>query len=67
MATEQMYYTMVKAGMGATKAEGKMAYERENNKVDFDYVTVGYATIKDEEVKVSDAELLDYMKKHPKI
>ncbi|MBP8065845.1 MAG: peptidylprolyl isomerase [Flavobacterium sp.] len=66
MATEQMYYTMVKAGMGATKAEGKMAYERENNKVDFDYVTVGYATIKDEEVKVSDAELLDYMKKHPK-
>lgn len=66
MATEQMYYTMVKAGMGATKAEGKMAYERENNKVDFDYVTVGYATIKDEEVKVSDAELLEYMNKHPK-
>ncbi|WP_313807415.1 peptidylprolyl isomerase [Flavobacterium sp.] len=65
-ATEQMYYTMIKSGMLATKTEGKLAYERENNKVDFDYVTVGYATIKDEEVKVSDDELVAYMKKHPK-
>ncbi|MEW5676888.1 peptidylprolyl isomerase [Flavobacterium enshiense] len=65
-ALEQMYYTLIKSGIGSTKAEGKLAYERENNKVDFDYVTVAYSTIKDEEVKVSDAELLEYMKKHPK-
>ncbi|MGX7667489.1 peptidylprolyl isomerase [Flavobacterium pedocola] len=65
-ALEQMYYTMIKSGMVATKADGKNAYERENNKVDFDYVTVAYSTIKDEDVKISDSELVEYMKKHPK-
>lgn len=66
MATEQMYYTLIKSGVYTTKAEAKTAYEKENNKVDFEYVTLGYNAIKDEEVKVSDSEIMDYMKKHPK-
>ncbi|HRB70585.1 MAG TPA: peptidylprolyl isomerase [Flavobacterium sp.] len=66
MATEQMYYTMIKAGLVTTKSDGKFAYERENDKVNFDYVAVPYTTINDDEVKVSDSEILDYVKKNPK-
>ncbi|HSD15268.1 MAG TPA: peptidylprolyl isomerase [Flavobacterium sp.] len=66
MATEQMYTTMVKSGLTTTKLEAKAAYAVENDKVDFDYVTVAYATIKDDQVKVSDSEIMDYMKKNEK-
>lgn len=66
MATEQMYTTMVKSGLGATKIEAKAAYAKENDKADFDYVMVAYSTIKDDQVKVSDSEIMDYMKKNEK-
>ncbi|ESU29642.1 peptidyl-prolyl cis-trans isomerase [Flavobacterium limnosediminis JC2902] len=66
MATEQMYTTMIKSGLVATKIEAKAAYAVENDKVDFDYVTVAYSTIKDDQVKVSDSEIMDYMKKNEK-
>jgi len=65
-ALEQMYYTMIKSGLVTTKVEAKAAYAKENDKVDFDYVTVAYSTIKDDQVKVSDAEIMDYMKKNEK-
>src|SRR5690606_12470160 len=60
---EQTYNTLVKAGINATAFDGKMAYERENNKVSFDYVAISYATINDDEVPVSDADIIEYMKK----
>jgi peptidyl-prolyl cis-trans isomerase D len=66
MATEQMYNTMIKSGLVTTKIEAKAAYAKENDKADFDFVTVGYATIKDDQVKVSDSEIMDYMKKNEK-
>ncbi|UOK43509.1 MULTISPECIES: peptidylprolyl isomerase [Flavobacterium] len=66
MATEQMYTTMIKSGLVTTKVEAKTAYANENNKVDFDYVTVAYSTIKDDQVKVSDSEIMDFMKKNEK-
>lgn len=66
MATEQMYYTMIKAGLVVTKNDGKEAYGRENNKVNFDYVAVPYTTINDDQVKVSDTEIMDYVKKNSK-
>ena len=64
-AKELMYNNMIKGGMYVTKAEGKFKYEIENNKVDFDYVTLPYTNINDEEVKISDDEIMAYMKKHP--
>ena len=62
----QIYNTLVKAGLYATEAEGKMKYEMEANKVNFDYVSVLFSTVKDSDVKVSDAEITEYMKKNEK-
>ena len=65
-AIEQMYNTMIKSGVYTTKAEGKFQYNLENEKVDFEYVTVPFSTVNDDQVKVTDAEIIDFMKKSPK-
>lgn len=62
----QMYNTLVRAGLYTTEAEGKLQYEMEANKVNFDYVPVLYSTVKDSDVKVTDQEIVDYMKKNEK-
>lgn len=61
-----IYSTLVRAGMYTTKADGKFKYEMEANKVNFEYVSVQYASIKDSEVKVTDADILEYMNKNVK-
>ncbi len=65
-AKELMYNNMLKGGMYVTKAEGKFKYEIENKKVDFDYITLPYSNINDDEVKISDDEVVAYVKKYPK-
>ena len=62
----QIYSTMVKAGMYTTNAEGKFKYELETNKVSFDFVSVLYSSIKDSDIKLTDADYIDYMKKREK-
>jgi peptidyl-prolyl cis-trans isomerase D len=62
----QLYNTMVKAGVYTTQSEGKMKYEMEADKVSFAYVAGLYSTIKDSDVKVTDSEIVDYMKKNEK-
>ena len=62
----QIYSSMIKAGMYATNADGKFKYRLEAEKVNFDYASVLYSTVKDSEVKVTDADILDYMKKNEK-
>jgi peptidyl-prolyl cis-trans isomerase D len=57
----QIYMSMIKAGFNTTKVEAKLKYEAEANKVTFDYVAVPYSSIKDTEIKVTDAELTTYM------
>lgn len=66
MGIEQMYYTMIKSGFVTTSNEGKFSYELDNNKVDFDFVPVLFSTIKNEDVKVTDAEIIAYIKKNEK-
>ncbi len=65
-AKEQIYNTLIKSSVYTTKAEGKLKYERDNNKVDFDYVALAYSTVSDDQVKVSDEEIIAYMEKNPK-
>lgn len=65
-AKYMIYNTLVKAGMYTTEAEGKLKYEMEANKINFDYVAVLYSTIKDSDVKVTDAEIIEHMKKNEK-
>jgi peptidyl-prolyl cis-trans isomerase D len=62
----QIYNTLVKAGVYTTESEGKFNYETANNKVSFAYVAGLFSTIKDSEVKVTDADILEYMKASPK-
>jgi peptidyl-prolyl cis-trans isomerase D len=62
----QIYSSLIRAGMISTKADGKFKYELESNKVDFDYVSVLYSTVKDSDVKVTDQDIIDYMKKNEK-
>ena len=65
-AKYQIYSTLVKAANYTTKAEGKLKYEMEANKANFSYVGALYSSIKDSEVKVTDDEILEYMKKNSK-
>jgi peptidyl-prolyl cis-trans isomerase D len=62
----QIYNTLVKGGLFTTDLDGKLKYEAETTTVNFDYVPVLFSSIKDSEAKVSDAELIDYMKKNEK-
>lgn len=65
-AKYQMYTTLIKAAVYTTESEGKLKYEMEANKVNFAYVAGLYSTIKDSEVKVTDAEIVDFMMKNEK-
>jgi peptidyl-prolyl cis-trans isomerase D len=65
-AKYQMYTSMIKAGTYTTESEGKLKYEMEANKVNFAYVAGLYSTIKDSDVKVSDDEIVAFMKKNEK-
>lgn len=62
----QIYNNLIKAGYFITLNDAKFKYENENNKTNFDFVAVPYSSIKDSDVKVSDAEITEYMKKNEK-
>ena len=61
-AKYQIYNSLVKGAMYTTETEGKFKYEAETNKVSFDFVSVPFSSIKDSEVKISDDEIVAYMK-----
>lgn len=65
-AKYQMYASLIKGGMYTTNAEGKFKYELEANKTSFDYVVALYSSVKDSDIKVTDEDYLNYMKKHEK-
>jgi peptidyl-prolyl cis-trans isomerase D len=65
-AKRQVYVNMVKGGFFTTDLEGKERYALDNDKVSFDYVYVPYNTVNDDQVKVSDEELVAYMKENGK-
>lgn len=61
-AKYQIYNSLVKGAMYTTETEGKFKYEAEMNKVSFDFVSVPYSSIKDSDVKITDEEIVAYMK-----
>lgn len=65
-AKYQIYTSLIKGGHFVTKNDAKFKYELENSKVTFDYVAVPFSSINDSEVKVSESEIIDYMKKNEK-
>lgn len=60
----QMYSSLVTAGNFTTTAEAKLKYEISANKVSLDFVAVPFSSIKDSEVKISDDEIIAFMRKN---
>lgn len=65
-AKRDVYLSLVRAGLGATAAEGEMAYHQEADKVDIKYVTLPYSSIEDKNITISDDEIKNYVNKHKK-
>ncbi len=65
-ARENIYYNLIRAGVGATLLEGEQAYHLENDNINLEYVQIPFSSIPDTEVKVSKGEISAYVKKHPK-
>ena len=63
-AKEQIYFNLIKAGTGATLIEGEFDYKLANDKVDFQYVRVPFASIPDSTIQVSKDEIATYIKEH---
>jgi peptidyl-prolyl cis-trans isomerase D len=62
----QIYNSLVKASLYTTDTEGKLKYEMETNKANFAYVAGLYSSIKDSDVKITDEEITEFMKKNEK-
>jgi len=61
---QEVYYNLVKAGLGATLKDGEVAYRLDGNSVDIQYVQVPYASIPDEDIAVTESEIQDYINAH---
>src|SRR5690606_8722578 len=66
MAKEQVYFDLVKAGVGATLKEGELDYKLANDKIDIKYVRVPYTSIPDSSINVSKKEIEAYINNHKK-
>jgi peptidyl-prolyl cis-trans isomerase D len=58
------YTNMVKKGLYVPTWLAKTDYELKNSTADFDFVFLPYSNIKDEEVKVTDEDILAYINKN---
>ena len=61
---QNIYYNLVKSGIGATLKDGEVAYKLEGNKVDVQYVQVPYSSIPDADISVSKEEISSYISSH---
>ena len=63
-AKEQIYFNLIKAGVGATLKEGELSYKLANDKVSISYARVPYSSIADSSVTVSKKEIAAYITAH---
>lgn len=61
---QNIYFNLIKAGMTATLAEGKLAYEMENNTRDIEFVQIPFSSIPDDQVEVSKSDIANYITAH---
>ncbi len=59
-----IYFNMVKAGLGATINEGELAYKMENDKINISYVQLPYTSVDDKEVEISKNDIKNYINAH---
>jgi len=65
IARQNMYFSMVTAGIGATITEAEQAYRFQNNSVDLRFVQLPYSSVSDDEVEVSKDEIRAYIEENP--
>jgi peptidylprolyl isomerase/peptidyl-prolyl cis-trans isomerase D len=62
---QNTYYNLIKGGLQSTVEDGEQEYHFQNDNINFDFVLVPYAKIADEDVKVTDEEIKNYVATHP--
>jgi peptidyl-prolyl cis-trans isomerase D len=65
-AKYQIYNALVRGGVYTTDLEGTLEYQKEMDKVTFDFVAAPYSSIKDSDVKVTEEEIVAFMRKNEK-
>ncbi|MDX1904636.1 MAG: peptidylprolyl isomerase [Thermonemataceae bacterium] len=63
---QQKYNTILSQSTYVTKAEAKREYENQNNKLTAKYLYIPFSSIPDSTLKVSEEELVAYLKQHKK-
>lgn len=66
-AKENIYFNLIRGGVGATLTEGKLDYKLANDKVGIQYVRVPYTSIPDSTIEVSKSEIQAYIDEHKKL
>jgi len=64
-AKEQIYFNLIKGGIGMTLAEGKFDYKLANDLVDISYVRMPFSAVPDTTITVSASEIESYISKNP--
>ena len=65
-AKQQVYFNLIRSGMGATLKEGELDYKLANDKADIRYVRVPYTSIPDSTIVITKSEIEAYIKKNEK-
>src|SRR5699024_8437287 len=60
------YFGLLASGLGVTSTDAKELHKLNNQTFDLEYVRIPYSAVSDDEVKVSDSEVKDYIDKHKK-
>ena len=63
-AKQQVYFNLVKAGLGVTLKEGELDYKLANDKVDIKYVRLPYTSIADSTITITKSEIQSYINNH---
>ncbi len=61
---EQMYTSMVKAGLVGTLADGEQNYKLENDKVDIKFIQIPFSSIPDSTITVTKSDVKKYINEH---
>ena len=61
---QNIYYNLIKAGVGATLKDGEVAYKLDGNNVDIEFVQIPYTSVPDDEVQVSKEDIQSYINEH---
>ena len=64
-AKEQMYFSLIKAGLDATLTEGEFDYGFSNNKINMEFVRVPYTAVADSTIQIGKGEIEKYVNERP--